>query len=80
MVFNELVAMFGKVMGDGFDIKIIKPETDLFQDLGVDSITMLMMGIAIEEKFDIKLSTSDINECRLVSDIVAIIEKHLKEK
>ena len=79
MIFDELVDMFGNVMGDDFDKNSIKRETDLFQDLGCDSITMLMMGIAIEEKFDIKLTTDDIGECTTVNDILLVIER-IKKK
>ena len=72
--------MFTSIMGEYYSGDSITMETDLYQDLGVDSITMLMMGIAIEEKFDIKLTTEDFSHCRLVSDIVSVVERTITAK
>ncbi|MDL2292202.1 acyl carrier protein [Acholeplasma sp. OttesenSCG-928-E16] len=78
IVYDKLINLFGRIMGDDFDLKTINEKTDLFQDLGVNSITMLMMGIAIEEEFGIQLSTNDVSECKTVGDIVDVIKKTTK--
>ena len=80
MIFEELVVMFTNIMGEYYSGVSITMETDLFQDLGCDSITLLMMGIAIEEKFKIKLSTESIDKCKTVGDIVNVITESLKAK
>lgn len=55
------------------DIPLITKETDLVDDLGVDSLeTMELMGV-IEKEFQIKANLNEIISKRKVSEIVDYI-------
>ncbi len=56
-------------------------EDRLQEDIGLDSLGMVMLLIGIEEKFSIELTETDMNPFELVSiqDVVELIEKYFAE-
>lgn len=55
----------------------IQAETRLAEDLGVDSFGAVELIFEIEEAFGLKITDSEIEHVRKVSDIVAYVAKHL---
>ncbi len=57
------------------DAATITPDTDLFTELGLDSLTLLLMSFSIESKFGIQMSA----DAKLVkvSDVVDYIALHM---
>ena len=51
------------------------PEADLRQDIGINSIGLLYMAMAIEEAFGIKFTNDDFTHIKTVADVVATIEE-----
>ena len=62
---------------DEFDIKEsdITPESDLSQDLGINSVELMDLAMRFEEEFDIQFPDDDIHKFVTVNDIVSFIEK-----
>ena len=60
----------------------ITPETNLVKDIGMDSISLMMMVVSIENKFNIELPDEFLTEESLskFSNIVTIVEELLKNK
>ena len=75
-ILKELKEIFVSIYGAEVDLDSIKEETGLFTDLGMTSITMLYMALAIEEKFSLRFANEDFTKFATVGDIV----KYLEEK
>lgn len=53
-------------------------DTDLATDLGLTSVKMLYMVIAIEETFDIRFENVGFNDFKIMKDIIDYIEANIK--
>lgn len=75
---DKLKEALVEAYGDGFDMDSITPETNLRDDLGLNSIGMLSVAICIEDKFGFKFANDDITSIKNVKDILDIVEKRTK--
>ncbi|MFE5794786.1 acyl carrier protein [Streptomyces sp. NPDC056503] len=55
------------------DVELDKSFTD---DLDVDSLSMVEVVVAAEERFDVKIPDEDVKELKTVGDAVSYILKH----
>ena len=53
----------------------VKPEARFVEDLGADSLDVVEMIMALEEKFEIEIPDSDAENIKTVQDVVDYIEK-----
>ncbi len=53
----------------------VKPEAKFVEDLGADSLDVVEMIMALEEKFEIEIPDSDAENIKTVQDVVNYIEK-----
>ncbi len=51
----------------------IKPDADLFEDLGLDSIDMMTAVMAIEEQFGIEVSDDEVEGVKTLQQAVALL-------
>ena len=58
----------------------VTERTSLAADLGINSISMLLMAIAVEEEFGIVFGTVRADELRTVGDVMAFIGRRLSEQ
>ena len=54
----------------------IKPESTFIDDLGADSLGLVELVLAFEEKFEIDIPDEDTEKIRTVQDAVSYIQKH----
>ena len=52
----------------------ISAETDIINDLGADSLTVVDLAMALEDEFDIELPDEDLEKIKTVGDIVNYIK------
>ena len=52
----------------------IKPETDLFTDLGIDSLLGVEIFASLDKKYQIDVPESKLKEVHTINDIVKIVE------
>ena len=52
----------------------VKPESRFVEDLGADSLDVVEMIMALEEKFEIEIPDSDAENIKTVQDVVDYIE------
>ncbi len=52
----------------------VKPETDLQQQLGADSLDKVEIAIRLEEEFDVKISDSKAIAIDTVNDAASLVE------
>ena len=64
----------GVLEGSDADLTAVTPETTL-ESLGLNSITMLMLVVGIEDEFAITFPSERIGEIKTVGDLVRIVEE-----
>jgi acyl carrier protein len=71
-----------KIISDvsGFDEEEITPETNLTNDLEIDSIKAIEITVAIEKKFKISVRDEDIPNITTVRDAVELVNKLIEQK
>lgn len=72
--FERVVKVFNVVFEDEIISDTIDLNSDLRQDMGISSIGMLYMAMALEEEFSIKFANEDLMKLCTVADVVACIE------
>ncbi len=80
MVIEKLRTITKAIMADssnGIDYDNMNEDSRLMEDVGLTSISMLMLVISIEEEFKIELPIKEASNCKTVGDIVAVINKCL---
>lgn len=71
MVLDRLKKIFANVMPN-VNVDNITLDTQLQQDLGINSLSMLLLALAIEQEFDFRFET--VNPFKTVGEVVAYIE------
>lgn len=64
----------GVLEGSDANLTAVTPETTL-ESLGLNSITMLMLMVGIEDEFAITFPSERIGEIKTVGDLVRIVEE-----
>lgn len=77
--FERLKNVCDSVFEGEIDTANVTMESNLRDDIGINSIGVLYMAMALEEEFDIKFTNDDFVDIATVSDVVAIIEKKAKK-
>lgn len=72
--FQRLIKVFQVTFDDTVDVSRVSPELSLREDLGINSIGLLYMAMAVEEEFEIKFKNEDFAAIRTVADVIACIE------
>lgn len=75
---REIVAIISDV--SGFEPEEIKPETNFFQDLEIDSIKAIEITVAIEKKFKISVRDEDVPNITTVKQAVELVNNLLNQK
>ena len=57
----------------GTDPGDLRPETELVNDLNLDSLAMFELVIELEESYDLRISDEDIDRIRTIEDIIDYI-------
>lgn len=73
--FERLKNVCAAVFEGEIDVSGITPESNLRDDIGINSIGILYMALAIEEEFGIKFTNDDFVDIATVADVVTIINK-----
>ncbi len=76
--FERLKKVCDSVFEGELDTSAITPEASLFDDIGMNSIGILYMAMALEEEFSIKFLNDDFPNIKTVADVINVIEKKVK--
>ncbi len=74
-ILDELKGIFS-IIKPKSDIENITEDTNLLKDIGVDSLSMLLMALAIEEKFSFKFENLE-KPFNTVGEVIDYIEKEI---
>ena len=58
----------------------IKPEAELVNDLGINSLELADLVLLCEERFGIEISDDEVREFLTVGDVAEYLEKNAAEK
>ena len=72
--FERLVSVFNAVFEDEINAEAITLSANLFEDIGINSVGMLYMALALEEEFGVKFTNDDFPNIKSVKDVVDLIE------
>ena len=70
----RLIKVFNAVFEDTVEADSITPEASLREDIGINSIGLLYMALALEEEFGIKFKNDDFAGIQTVADVITIVE------
>ena len=70
----RLIKVFNAVFEDTVEADSITPEASLREDIGINSIGLLYMALALEEEFGIKFKNEDFAGIQAVADVITIVE------
>lgn len=75
--FMDIKATVKQIIADelGFDENEIDDNANLELDLGADSLDVVELVMAIEEKFDVSVSDEDADKVVTVQDAVSLAER-----
>ena len=74
-IYEKLIAVCTAVFDGEVDLTAVTADANLREDLGINSIGILYMALAIEEEFGIKFVNEDFAGIQTVQDVVDLIEK-----
>jgi len=74
-IVEKLTEVLQMAMGDSIDVNSITEESNLVTDLGLNSVGILYVVIAIEEFFGIRFDDVTFGDFNTVKDVIDYIEK-----
>lgn len=74
-VFQSVASMLSRNMD--IDQDAIKPDSDLVNDLGADSLDSIEIVMEIEDEFGIEIKDGDLDGMRTVGQLVSAIERRI---
>ena len=76
-MFERLLKLMEQNMPDN-DFSNATPESRLLEDLGIDSIGLMMLSMAIEDEFGVRFN--EPVPFQTVQDVLDYLDKHAKKK
>jgi acyl carrier protein len=74
---DTVLASLTEVLGgvDGVDPADVTPEATFGQDLGIDSLTLVEVVVAAEDRFGLMINDDDWSHFVTAGDVIAYIER-----
>ena len=74
-MFEKLVAIIGEYADIPADS--ITPETNIRTDLGLNSLELVNMAVAIEDEFEVEIPDREALGLETINDIIAVLERYV---
>jgi acyl carrier protein len=77
MTQQEILAGFAEILDEiaGVAADAVTPEKNFINDLDLDSLTMVEVATAAEDKFNVSIPDDDLKDLKTVQDAVEYVEK-----
>ena len=74
---EEIRAQLAELVNDvaGVPVEDVQLDKSFVDDLDIDSLSMVEVVVAAEEKFDVKIPDDEVKNLKTVGDAVAYIER-----
>jgi acyl carrier protein len=77
---SQILAEIRKVLAADLEVnEPVEPRHELACDLGVDSMGAIILAVALEDRFLVKLSDEDAVSVVTVGDLVDLVERRSRE-
>ncbi len=73
MTFEKLAGLLADQLN--IDVASIKEDSNIFEDLGADSIDTLELVMLLEEEYGVTIPEDEINNVKTVKDILNLFNK-----
>ncbi len=73
--FKKLIKVFNTVFEGEIETSSLTLDSNLKDDVGINSIGMLYMALALEEEFKIKFVNDDFIKLATIRDVINCIER-----
>lgn len=73
-IYDQVKAIIVEQLG--VDAEDVKSEASFVDDLGADSLDIVELVMALEEKFDLQIPDEDAEKIRKVGEAVKYIQEH----
>ena len=60
---------------EDIDVESITPESELINDIGMSSVTLLYMAVALEDNFGLDFTNANLNDFVTVGFVIDAIEE-----
>ena len=74
-IIEKLKEIFQMVVHNGVSVDNITEDSLIMTDLGVDSVGLIYLAIAIEKTFDVDMSDVTINTFKTIGDVISFIQE-----
>lgn len=74
-VFEKLLNVFSIVVNRNVDASKITMDSKIVEDLGVNSIGLVYLAVAVEEEFGIDMTNVSLESFNTVGDVIKYIQK-----
>ncbi|MBR6408597.1 MAG: acyl carrier protein [Clostridia bacterium] len=74
MIFEKIASILSEQLGA--DKNDITMDTNIAEDLNIDSLDMVDLVMSLEEEYGIEIADDQIEEIVTIGDLVAFIEKN----
>jgi len=78
-IANKVIDIVSEQLGIA-DLSKITLESELVEDLGVDSLDFVELVMYVEEKFDIEIHDEESDRIKTVNDAIMLVERKLENK
>ena len=77
MTIEDIVANVNGILAEGFeaDPSRLRPESQLIKDLGLDSLDVVDLVVALEKKFGFRIEETEARSMRTLKDIYDYINR-----
>lgn len=72
-VFDKLINIFNIVINRSVDVSKINIDSKIVEDLGVNSIGLIYLAVAVEEEFDVDMSKASLESFKTIKDVINYI-------
>ena len=74
-IFERLLNVFSIVVNRNVDASMINVNSKIVEDLGVNSIGLVYLAVAVEEEFDVDMSDASLESFKTVQDVINYIKE-----
>jgi acyl carrier protein len=74
---NKIIELVNEVFVESFELEKenLKEDSNIFMDLGLDSLDVVDLVVALQQKFDVKIRDDErVRDIRTLGDIYTYIE------
>lgn len=73
-IFDKLINIFSIVVNRNVDAEKINMDSKIIEDLGVNSIGLVYLAVALEEEFEVDMSDVSLESFKTVEDVINYIK------